>query len=115
MAAAHLSGELQLQNMSASLATLQSTVQFHLGLGWAVESLQTWNGPLLWRQGPEAVVGVAAFQRVYLDVVFDKFLDDCASNNRCSHADPYLSPTVPPVVDADWGLRFSLGYRFFVD
>ncbi|HVU53082.1 MAG TPA: patatin-like phospholipase family protein [Polyangia bacterium] len=115
MAAAHLTGELQLQNICPGLATLQSTVQFHLGLGWAGESLQTWNGPLLWRQGPEILVGAAAFQRFYLDVVFDQFLDDCASNNRCSHADPYLSPSVPPIVDADWGLRFSLGYRFFLD
>ena len=55
----------------------------------------------------------AGFQRFYLDVVYDRFLDDCAGNNRCSHADPGLSENVPAVVDANWGLRFSLGYRFF--
>jgi predicted acylesterase/phospholipase RssA len=115
MAAGHLAGELQLQNISPSWATTQSTVQFHFGAGGAIESLQTWNGPLLWRWGAEGVLGLAVLQRFYLDVVYDYFFDDCASNNRCSHADPYLSPSVPPIVDANWGLRFSLGYRFFLD
>jgi patatin-like phospholipase len=115
MAAAHLTEELQLHRFSSELQALQSTVQFHLGLGWAVETMQTWNGPLLWRHGPEILVGAAGFQRFYLDVVYDRFLDDCAGNNRCSHADPGLSENVPPVVDANWGLRFSLGYRFFLD
>jgi hypothetical protein len=38
-----------------------------------------------------------------------------AGNNACAHAAPRLSPGVPPVVDANWGLRFSFGYRFFLD
>jgi hypothetical protein len=112
MAAAHLTNEFQLQKCSLQL---QSAVQFHLGAGWAVESLQTWNGPLLWRHGPEVLVGLAVFQRFYLDVVTNFYLDDCAGNNRCARAEPNLSDKLPPLVDASWGLRFALGYRFFVD
>ena len=115
MGALHLTGELQLQNICPSLTAFQSTVQFHFGVGWAAESLRTWSRALLWRHGPEVVLGAAAFQRLYLDVVYDQFLDDCAGNNRCSHANPSISPGVPPIVDAGWGLRFSLGYRFFLD
>ena len=60
-------------------------------------------------------MGAAGFQRFYLDVVYNRYLDDCAGNNACSHADVGLSQKIPAVVDANWGLRFSLGYRFFLD
>ena len=111
LGAVHLANELQLPVSNAA----QTAVQAHVGVGWAFESLQTWNGPLLWRQGLEVVAGVAVYQRLYLEISYDRFFDDCAWNNRCSHADPYLDDKLPPLVDANWSLRFSFGYRFFVD
>jgi predicted acylesterase/phospholipase RssA len=111
-AAGHLVNELQLQGSNPNL---QSAAQVHFGFGWAVESLQTWNGPLLWRHGPEALAGFTLFQRLTLDILVNYFRDDCAGNNQCSHAAPFLGAQLPPIVDSNWAVKFAVGYRFFMD
>lgn len=112
VAALRLMNELQLQHHAPNF---QSAAQIHFGVGWAIASLQTWNGPLLWRHGPEAVAGVSLFQRLTLDLLVNYFHDDCAGNNQCSHAEPALGDGLPPIVDSNWSARFSVGYRFYVD
>jgi hypothetical protein len=111
--AAHLTNELQLQGLWSRQT--QSTVQLSLSGGWALEWLRTWSGPLLWRQGPEAILGVTVFQRLYFDLAANWYRDDCANNNQCSHIVASQRVLTHPVVDGDWGLRFSFGYRFYVD
>ena len=51
MGAAHLTNEWQFQRWAPEL---QAIAQFHTGFGWAVESLQNFNGPLMLRQGPSS-------------------------------------------------------------
>jgi hypothetical protein len=107
MGALHLSNEF-----SWSDNATHSLIQFQVGAGWAVKSQLEWNHPLVIRHGPEAVIGVALFQRLYLDVVYDYFLDDCMGNNRCANISAQVSPTAPPLVENDWALWLTLGYRF---
>ena len=112
MAAAHLTNEWQLQRW---FPQLQTALQLHTGFGWAVESLQTFNGPLLWRHGPEVIAGASLLQRVTLEVSATFFQDDCAGNNHCAHASSPIADRPTPLVDGDFALRVALGYRFYLN
>ena len=112
MGAVHVTNEWQLQRWAPDF---QATVQFHTGIGWAVESLQNFNGPLMLRQGPELTVGASLFQRLTLEVSATWFDDNCAGNNRCAQATPSLAERATPLVDSNFALRVALGFRFFVN
>jgi len=112
MAAAHVTNEWQLQRW---FPQLQTALQLHTGVGWAVESLQTFNGPLLWRHGPELIAGASLLQRVTLEVSATFFQDDCAGNNHCAHASSPIADRPTPLVDGDFALRVALGYRFYLN
>ena len=112
MGAVHVTNEWQLQRWAPDF---QAIVQFHTGFGWAVESLQNFNGPLMLRQGPELTVGASLFQRLTLEVSATWFEDNCAGNNRCAQAVPSLAERATPLVDNDFALRVALGFRFFVN
>jgi hypothetical protein len=117
MAAAHLTDELQL---GRGAPNFQSLLQFHLGVGWAIDSERRWDfHSLRWRHGPEAVVGASLFQRLYLEASGNLFLgdhrDDCAASGSCGATPIYLSDRNPVPSRTSWGLRFALGYRFFLD
>ena len=112
MAAAHLTNELQLQRWFPRLQTL---VQLHTGFGWAAESLQTFNGPLMWRHGPEVIAGAALLQRFTLEVSATFFLDHCAGDNRCPEATASIVDRPTPLVDASYAVRVAVGYRFYMN
>ncbi len=112
MGAVHVTNEWQLQRWAPNF---QAIVQFHTGFGWAVESLQNFNGPLMLRQGPELTAGAALFQRLTLEVSATWFQDNCAGNNRCAQATPSLADRATPLVDSSFALRVALGFRFFVN
>jgi len=112
MGAAHVTNEWQFQRWAPQL---QAIAQFHTGFGWAVESLQNFNGPLMLRHGPELTAGAALFQRLTLEVSATWWQDDCAGNNRCSQAAPSLAERAAPLVDSTFALRVALGFRFFVN
>ena len=112
MGAAHLTNEWQFQRWAPEL---QAIAQFHTGFGWAVESLQNFNGPLMLRHGPELTVGAALFQRLTLEVSATWWQDNCAGNNRCAQAVPSLADRAAPLVDSSFALRVALGFRFFVN
>jgi hypothetical protein len=112
MGAAHLTNEWQLQRWAPEL---QAIAQFHTGFGWAVESLQNFNGPLMLRQGPELTVGASLFQRLTLEVSATWWQDNCSGNNRCAQATPSLADRAAPLVDSSFALRVALGFRFFVN
>ncbi len=110
--AVHITNEWQLQRWAPEF---QAIAQFHTGIGWAVESLQNFNGPLMLRQGPELTVGASLFQRLTLEVSATWWEDDCAGNNRCAQATPSLGDRATPLVDSSFALRVALGFRFFVN
>jgi hypothetical protein len=110
-AAAHLMNELQLQRWWPNF---QSSMQIAVGGGWAVESMRTFDGPIIWRHGPEAVLGLAFFQRLTLDFIGSWYLDDCKNDNTCGHVAAAWKGATHPIVDGDWGLRFSIGFRYYV-
>ncbi len=113
MGAAHLTNEWQLQRWAPEF---QAIAQFHTGFGWAVESLQNFNGPLMLRQGPELTVGASLLQRLTLEVSATWWRDDCAGNNRCSQATPGLAyERATPLVDSSFALRVAFGFRFYVN
>jgi predicted acylesterase/phospholipase RssA len=112
MGAAHLTNEWQFQRWAPAL---QAIAQFHTGFGWAIESLQNFNGPLMLRHGPELTVGASLFQRLTLEVSATWWQDDCAGNNRCAGATPSLAERAAPLVDSSFALRVALGFRFFVN
>jgi len=112
MGAAHLTNEWQFQRWAPEL---QAIAQFHTGFGWAVESLQNFNGPLMLRHGPELTAGAALFQRLTLEVSATWWQDDCAGNNRCAQATPSLADRVAPLVNSTFALRVALGFRFYVN
>ncbi|HVZ71780.1 MAG TPA: patatin-like phospholipase family protein [Polyangia bacterium] len=109
--AVHLTDELQLQRCAGN--TFQSLVQLHFGGGWAIDRLSTFDGLLLQREGPELIFGAAFFQRLTFDLVASFYpFDDCANNNRCTQVASSQHDNPHALVDGNWGLRFSLGYRF---
>jgi hypothetical protein len=112
MGAAHLTNEWQLQRW---FPQLQTALQIHTGFGWAAESLQTSNGPLLWRHGPEIVAGASLFQRFTLEASATFFVDHCAGNNHCAQASPIIADRPTPLVDGSFSLRVALGYRFYMN
>lgn len=112
MGAAHLTNEWQLQRWAPEL---QAIAQFHTGFGWAVESLQNFNGPLMLRQGPELTVGASLLQRLTLEVSATWWRDHCAGNNLCPQAAPSLADRANPLVDNTFSVRVALGFRFYVN
>ena len=112
MAAAHVTNELQLQRW---FPQLQTVLQLHTGFGWAAESLQTSNGPLLWRHGPEIIAGASLLQRFTLEISATFFQDHCAGDNHCARASPSAADSPVPVVDGNFSLRVALGYRFYLN
>jgi hypothetical protein len=96
----------------------ESSVQVNAGCGdmaapnW---SLATAENCLVCPFATEAVAGVTLFQRLTVDILVNYFRDDCAGNNQCSHAAPFLGDGLPPIVDSNWTARFAVGYRFYMD
>jgi hypothetical protein len=115
MAAAHLTDELQLGRRAPGF---QSTLQIHLGVGWAIESERRWDlHSIAWRHGPEAILGATLFQRLYLEASGNVFrgehVNGCdPAGSACGLPGGGVSPRQS---HDSWGLRFALGYRFFLD
>ena len=107
MLAAHLTNEIMC--LSGSL------FQFQLGAGWAGRVQFDGVHPVIARQGPEALFGVTLVQRLYLDLVGDYYLDDCAGTNHCANVSSKVPAAAPPVADSSWGARLDIGIRWFLD
>jgi Patatin-like phospholipase len=107
MLAAHLSNEIT--SWSGGL------FQFQFGLGWAARLQVDGVHPVAWRHGPEALFGMTFLQRLYLDLVGDYYLDDCANNNHCANISAKVPAAAPPVADSRWGARLDIGIRWFLE
>jgi predicted acylesterase/phospholipase RssA len=106
-----------LAGSARAVAELPGTnfLQPEVGLGWGFYSRDGWGRHLWWRNGPEASLGVSAFQRLYLDIALTWFLDDCAGNNACSQvASRYRAEPVPLVLYRR-EIRGAIGWRFLID
>jgi Patatin-like phospholipase len=118
MAAAHLTDELQLGRFAPSL---QSLLQIHLGVGWAIESERRWDlHAIAWRHGPEAIVGATLFQRLYFEASADIYrgehVNGCdPAGSVCGASEAGVGGAAPRQAHASWALRFALGYRLFLD
>ncbi len=88
------------------------TWQLELGAGFAYATKREWAHPtqrLVSRYGPEASATGSLFQRFFLSYAMTYFLDDCATNVRCSEIE-----TVIPIGTPRLGHAWTLGYRFML-
>jgi hypothetical protein len=88
-------------------------MQLEYGLGWGV----LWRGTTLpvnryiWRHGPQALLGLTLFQRVFLDVTASRFLDDCEYNNHCAQVSQEHQDHEIPIVPYKFHVLATLGLR----